>query len=227
MDVPPPRLCPRLLCAVALSPISSSDSIEASHQQREIWGLSRLFSKWILLPAQRPSRVLMATGSDSSASLNISVLSLHCLLSICHVSSSFCSYYCVPSLCGSAFICLHLLCSLLCRAAAAAASSPALIHVDFILFPRDNTNSRDLFGLVVLISFFHHSSLFSSPLSPPPPPPPPGPNRSRLQDMLANLREGEEPPMQPPPVTPPSRPSVPRLNEQEMGRPEDGNRPVS
>lgn len=45
--------------------------------------------------------------------------------------------------------------------------------------------------------------------------------------MLANLREGEEPPMQPPPVTPPSRPSVPRLNEQEMGRPEDGNRPVS
>uniref|UniRef100_A0AAQ4QV64 Striatin n=1 Tax=Gasterosteus aculeatus aculeatus TaxID=481459 RepID=A0AAQ4QV64_GASAC len=47
------------------------------------------------------------------------------------------------------------------------------------------------------------------------------PNRSRLQDMLANLREGEEPPMQPPPVTPPSRPSVPRLNEQEMGRPED------
>uniref|UniRef100_A0A8C2ZBX9 Striatin n=1 Tax=Cyclopterus lumpus TaxID=8103 RepID=A0A8C2ZBX9_CYCLU len=33
-----------------------------------------------------------------------------------------------------------------------------------------------------------------------------GPNRSRLQDMLANLREGEEPPLQPP-VTPPSRPS--------------------
>uniref|UniRef100_A0A8C2ZCB3 Striatin, calmodulin binding protein n=1 Tax=Cyclopterus lumpus TaxID=8103 RepID=A0A8C2ZCB3_CYCLU len=46
------------------------------------------------------------------------------------------------------------------------------------------------------------------------------PNRSRLQDMLANLREGEEPPLQPP-VTPPSRPSVPRLNEQEAGRPDD------
>ncbi|XP_037621668.1 striatin-like isoform X2 [Sebastes umbrosus] len=48
-----------------------------------------------------------------------------------------------------------------------------------------------------------------------------GPNRSRLQDMLANLREAEDlSPMQPP-VTPPSRPSVPRLNEQEVGRPED------
>ncbi|XP_054460654.1 striatin-like [Anoplopoma fimbria] len=46
------------------------------------------------------------------------------------------------------------------------------------------------------------------------------PNRSRLQDMLANLREGEEPSMQPS-VTPPSRPSVPRLNEQEVGRTED------
>ncbi|XP_068445500.1 striatin, partial [Clinocottus analis] len=46
------------------------------------------------------------------------------------------------------------------------------------------------------------------------------PNRSRLQDMLANLREGEEPSLQPA-VTPPSRPSVPRLNEQEVGRPDD------
>ncbi|KAK9540776.1 hypothetical protein VZT92_003206 [Zoarces viviparus] len=46
------------------------------------------------------------------------------------------------------------------------------------------------------------------------------PNRSRLQDMLANLRDNEEPSMQAP-VTPPSRPSVPRLNEQEVGRPED------
>ncbi|XP_068582644.1 striatin [Cebidichthys violaceus] len=46
------------------------------------------------------------------------------------------------------------------------------------------------------------------------------PNRSRLQDMLANLREAEEPSLQTA-VTPPSRPSVPRLNEQEVGRPED------
>ncbi|XP_056264956.1 striatin-like isoform X2 [Pseudoliparis swirei] len=47
------------------------------------------------------------------------------------------------------------------------------------------------------------------------------PNRSRLQDMLANLREGEEPPSLQPATTPPSRPSVPRLNEQEAGRPDD------
>ncbi|KAM4750061.1 striatin-like isoform 2-T2 [Anableps anableps] len=47
------------------------------------------------------------------------------------------------------------------------------------------------------------------------------PNRSKLQDMLANLRDTEElPPMQPA-VSPPSRPSVPRLNEHEVGRPED------
>uniref|UniRef100_A0A7N8Y9P6 Striatin n=1 Tax=Mastacembelus armatus TaxID=205130 RepID=A0A7N8Y9P6_9TELE len=48
-----------------------------------------------------------------------------------------------------------------------------------------------------------------------------GPNRSKLQDMLANLRDAEElPPMQPP-VAPPSRPSVPRLNEHEVGRPDE------
>uniref|UniRef100_A0A667XPZ5 Striatin n=1 Tax=Myripristis murdjan TaxID=586833 RepID=A0A667XPZ5_9TELE len=49
------------------------------------------------------------------------------------------------------------------------------------------------------------------------------PNRSKLQDMLANLRDAEEPaipPMQPP-VTPPSRPTMPRLNEHEVGRPEE------
>uniref|UniRef100_A0A7N8XVJ4 Striatin, calmodulin binding protein n=1 Tax=Mastacembelus armatus TaxID=205130 RepID=A0A7N8XVJ4_9TELE len=47
------------------------------------------------------------------------------------------------------------------------------------------------------------------------------PNRSKLQDMLANLRDAEElPPMQPP-VAPPSRPSVPRLNEHEVGRPDE------
>ncbi|MED6268248.1 hypothetical protein CHARACLAT_020373 [Characodon lateralis] len=47
------------------------------------------------------------------------------------------------------------------------------------------------------------------------------PNRSKLQDMLANLRDTEElPPMQPA-LSPPCRPSVPRLNEHEVGRPED------
>ncbi|XP_069385673.1 striatin [Paralichthys olivaceus] len=47
------------------------------------------------------------------------------------------------------------------------------------------------------------------------------PNRSKLQDMLANLRDAEELPSMQPPVTPPSRPSVPRLSEQEVGRPDD------
>ncbi|XP_073328047.1 striatin isoform X2 [Pagrus major] len=48
-----------------------------------------------------------------------------------------------------------------------------------------------------------------------------GPNRSKLQDMLANLRDAEELPSMQPPVTPPSRPAVPRLSEPEVGRPED------
>ncbi|XP_073325255.1 striatin-like [Pagrus major] len=47
------------------------------------------------------------------------------------------------------------------------------------------------------------------------------PNRSKLQDMLANLRDAEELPSMQPPVTPPSRPAVPRLSEPEVGRPED------
>ncbi|KAK5865484.1 hypothetical protein PBY51_019751 [Eleginops maclovinus] len=47
------------------------------------------------------------------------------------------------------------------------------------------------------------------------------PNRSKLQDMLANLRDAEDHPSMQPSVTPPSRPSVPRLNEQEVGRSED------
>ncbi|XP_060922660.1 striatin [Limanda limanda] len=48
------------------------------------------------------------------------------------------------------------------------------------------------------------------------------PNRSKLQDMLATLRDAEELPSLPPPATPPSRPSVPRLtSEQEAGRPPD------
>uniref|UniRef100_A0A4W5MB60 Striatin, calmodulin binding protein n=1 Tax=Hucho hucho TaxID=62062 RepID=A0A4W5MB60_9TELE len=48
------------------------------------------------------------------------------------------------------------------------------------------------------------------------------PNRSKLQDMLANLRDAEDLPSMQPPVTPPSRPSVPRLNEHEVGHPEEG-----
>uniref|UniRef100_A0A8C7J1P3 Striatin n=1 Tax=Oncorhynchus kisutch TaxID=8019 RepID=A0A8C7J1P3_ONCKI len=47
------------------------------------------------------------------------------------------------------------------------------------------------------------------------------PNRSKLQDMLANLRDAEDLPSMQPPVTPPSRPSVPRLNEHEVGHPEE------
>uniref|UniRef100_A0A3Q0SDR0 Striatin n=1 Tax=Amphilophus citrinellus TaxID=61819 RepID=A0A3Q0SDR0_AMPCI len=47
------------------------------------------------------------------------------------------------------------------------------------------------------------------------------PNRSKLQDMLANLRDTEELTSMQPTVTPPSRPSVPRLNEHEVGRPDD------
>ncbi|XP_035770598.1 striatin-like [Neolamprologus brichardi] len=47
------------------------------------------------------------------------------------------------------------------------------------------------------------------------------PNRSKLQDMLANLRDAEDLPSMPPAVTPPSRSSVPRLNEHEVGRPDD------
>uniref|UniRef100_A0A6Q2ZCA3 Striatin n=1 Tax=Esox lucius TaxID=8010 RepID=A0A6Q2ZCA3_ESOLU len=47
------------------------------------------------------------------------------------------------------------------------------------------------------------------------------PNRSKLQDMLANLRDAEDMPSMQPPVTPPSRPIMPRLNEHEAGRPEE------
>uniref|UniRef100_A0A8B9RGV9 Striatin n=1 Tax=Astyanax mexicanus TaxID=7994 RepID=A0A8B9RGV9_ASTMX len=45
-----------------------------------------------------------------------------------------------------------------------------------------------------------------------------GPNRSKLQDMLANLRDAEDLPSMQPPVAPPARPSLPRLNEHELGR---------
>ncbi|KAM6940232.1 striatin-like [Xenentodon cancila] len=47
------------------------------------------------------------------------------------------------------------------------------------------------------------------------------PNRSKLQDMLANLRDTEELPSVQPPVAPPARPSAPRLSEHEAGRPDD------
>uniref|UniRef100_H3B5I5 Striatin n=1 Tax=Latimeria chalumnae TaxID=7897 RepID=H3B5I5_LATCH len=49
------------------------------------------------------------------------------------------------------------------------------------------------------------------------------PNRSKLQDMLANLRDVDElPPLQPA-MTPPSRPSTSRLNEHEINRTDEGN----
>ncbi|XP_032397466.1 striatin isoform X2 [Etheostoma spectabile] len=49
-----------------------------------------------------------------------------------------------------------------------------------------------------------------------------GPNRSKLQDMLANLRDAEDlSHMQPPPSTPQSRPSAVRFNEHEGNRPDE------
>uniref|UniRef100_A0A8C9XX26 Striatin n=1 Tax=Sander lucioperca TaxID=283035 RepID=A0A8C9XX26_SANLU len=48
------------------------------------------------------------------------------------------------------------------------------------------------------------------------------PNRSKLQDMLANLRDAEDlSHMQPPPSTPQSRPSAVRFNEHEGNRPDE------
>ncbi|KAJ8002223.1 hypothetical protein DPEC_G00177660 [Dallia pectoralis] len=47
------------------------------------------------------------------------------------------------------------------------------------------------------------------------------PNRSKLQDMLANLRDTEDLPCMLPPMPPPSRPIMPRLNEHEVVRPEE------
>lgn len=53
-----------------------------------------------------------------------------------------------------------------------------------------------------------------------------GPNRSKLQDMLANLRDAEDLPSVQPSLAPPTRPSVPRLTEQEIGRLDEGNFPL-
>ncbi|RVE76789.1 hypothetical protein OJAV_G00012120 [Oryzias javanicus] len=49
------------------------------------------------------------------------------------------------------------------------------------------------------------------------------PNRSKLQDMLANLRDTEELPPVPAAAAPPLRPGAPRLSEPDPGRPEDGS----
>ena len=49
-----------------------------------------------------------------------------------------------------------------------------------------------------------------------------GPNRSKLQDMLANLRDVEDLSHMQPPAAPQARPSVPRLNEHEASRPDEG-----
>ncbi|XP_073732508.1 striatin isoform X2 [Misgurnus anguillicaudatus] len=45
-----------------------------------------------------------------------------------------------------------------------------------------------------------------------------GPNRCKLQDMLANLRDAEDLSSIQPPVAPPVRPSLPRLNDHPLGR---------
>ncbi|XP_051957105.1 LOW QUALITY PROTEIN: striatin-like [Xyrauchen texanus] len=44
------------------------------------------------------------------------------------------------------------------------------------------------------------------------------PNRCKLQDMLANLRDAEDLSSIQPPMAPPVRPSLPRLNEHQIGR---------
>lgn len=49
-----------------------------------------------------------------------------------------------------------------------------------------------------------------------------GPNRSKLQDMLANLRDAEDLSHMQPPSTPPSRPNAVRFNEHEGNRTDEG-----
>uniref|UniRef100_A0A7N6BDK1 Striatin n=1 Tax=Anabas testudineus TaxID=64144 RepID=A0A7N6BDK1_ANATE len=88
--------------------------------------------------------------------------------------------------------------------------------------PKDSSASMFPWFLLLTSSVcFSSFPLLFQPLHHCPPPLPPGPNRSKLQDMLANLRDAEDIPSMQPPVTPPSRPSVPRLNEHEVGRPDD------
>uniref|UniRef100_A0A3Q3AHU2 Striatin n=1 Tax=Kryptolebias marmoratus TaxID=37003 RepID=A0A3Q3AHU2_KRYMA len=48
-----------------------------------------------------------------------------------------------------------------------------------------------------------------------------GPNRSKLQDMLANLRDGEDLSHMQPPPAPQSRPNVARFNEHDGNRPDE------
>uniref|UniRef100_A0A3Q4HVB0 Striatin, calmodulin binding protein n=1 Tax=Neolamprologus brichardi TaxID=32507 RepID=A0A3Q4HVB0_NEOBR len=88
------------------------------------------------------------------------------------------------------------------------AAAPSFhLHVLFFISPSKHRCSPAFIALPVPSS----SSLVSLP-------PPAGPNRSKLQDMLANLRDAEDLPSMPPAVTPPSRSSVPRLNEHEVGQ---------
>lgn len=49
-----------------------------------------------------------------------------------------------------------------------------------------------------------------------------GPNRSKLQDMLANLRDVDDLPSLQPSVAPSSRPSSSRLIEHEINRTDEG-----
>lgn len=136
-------------------------------------------------------------GSDSSASCR-------------RLSGRFLSFLLFARLlCFSAFVCHRCL----------AEPLPLLLsiftfHVLFFISPSKRRCSPAFIGLPVPSS----SSLVSLL-------PPAGPNRSKLQDMLANLRDAEDLPSMQPAVTPPSRSSVPRLNEHEVGRPDDGSPP--
>lgn len=51
---------------------------------------------------------------------------------------------------------------------------------------------------------------------------PVGPNRSKLQDMLANLRDAEDMSHMQPPSTPQTRPTAARLNEHDGNRTDEG-----
>lgn len=127
------------------------------------------------------------------------------------------SCLCLLSLCFSAFIRLHLfMLDLLLQSPSSAFL--LILRADLIPFILTVWTPPDSMFLFPLI-FVSHRLLFLLSL----PPRPSGPNRSKLQDMLANLRDAEDHPSMQPSVAPPSRPPVPRLNEHELGRPEDGN----